>query len=140
MSSHALRDKDYDLVSTIYHAAYGEDLCRQYMEDAEKRATTMLLNFSKSLRKGTEPTNGQKRQRNAEETTVISNTPLPFMEGEILNKNRIYIPIFGLSIILHKLLLTKQQHRYITQPHHLRGITAHQKLTDTGVAISPHYQ
>lgn len=61
MSSHALRDKDYDLVSTIYHAAYGEDLCRQYMEDAEKRATTMLLNFSKSLRKGTEPTNGQKR-------------------------------------------------------------------------------
>jgi len=36
ISNHALRDKDYDLVSTIYQAAQRENICRQYMEDAEK--------------------------------------------------------------------------------------------------------
>ncbi len=50
MSNHALRDKDYDLVSTIYHAAQGEDLCRQYMEDAEKQGDKDAAQFFQEVR------------------------------------------------------------------------------------------
>ena len=49
MSNHALRDKDYDLVSTIYHAAQGEYICRQYMEDAEKQGDNDAAQFFKEV-------------------------------------------------------------------------------------------
>ncbi|MTI62636.1 hypothetical protein [Methylophaga sp.] len=49
MSNHALRDKDYDLVSTIYHAAQGEDICCQYMEDAEKQGDNDAAQFFKEV-------------------------------------------------------------------------------------------
>lgn len=45
MSNNALRDKDYDLISTIYHAAQGEDICRQYMEDAKKEGDNDAAQF-----------------------------------------------------------------------------------------------
>lgn len=34
MPNSPLRDKDYDLISVVYHASQGLDTCRRYAEDA----------------------------------------------------------------------------------------------------------
>lgn len=31
-----LKDKDYDLISVVYHASQGAETCRQYASDAKK--------------------------------------------------------------------------------------------------------
>ncbi|WP_303907278.1 hypothetical protein [Thiohalomonas denitrificans] len=31
-----MRDEHYDIVSTLYHALQGADICKQYIADAEK--------------------------------------------------------------------------------------------------------
>ena len=36
MASAILKDKDYDLISVIYHASQGSETVRQYAADAEK--------------------------------------------------------------------------------------------------------
>jgi hypothetical protein len=35
MADTPLKDKDYDLISVVYHAAQGAEICRQYAADAE---------------------------------------------------------------------------------------------------------
>ncbi|MDX1574087.1 MAG: hypothetical protein R3341_08675 [Methylophaga sp.] len=36
MATSSIKDKDYDLISAIYHAAQSDYSCKQYMEDAKK--------------------------------------------------------------------------------------------------------
>ncbi|MEZ4601338.1 MAG: hypothetical protein R2940_16235 [Syntrophotaleaceae bacterium] len=40
-----LKDKDYDLVSTIYHASQGYENCRKYAEDAQKEGDSEAAQF-----------------------------------------------------------------------------------------------
>ncbi|HVL57263.1 MAG TPA: hypothetical protein VM491_12210 [Burkholderiaceae bacterium] len=36
MANTQMKDKDYDLISVVYHAAQGADTVKQYSEDARK--------------------------------------------------------------------------------------------------------
>lgn len=35
MAHELLKDKDYDLISVVYHASQGAELCRRYAADAD---------------------------------------------------------------------------------------------------------
>ena len=39
------KDKNYDLVSVLYHALSGADSCRTYLEDAKKAGDVELADF-----------------------------------------------------------------------------------------------
>jgi len=38
-------DKDYDIVSTLYHALQGADICDKYIADAEKTGDQEAVGF-----------------------------------------------------------------------------------------------
>lgn len=50
MANQALKDKDYDLISVVYNAARGAEICRQYMEDAQKEGDNDAAQFFKEVR------------------------------------------------------------------------------------------
>ena len=50
MANEAIKDKDYDLVSVIYNAARGAEICRQYMEDAQKDGDNDAAQYFKDVR------------------------------------------------------------------------------------------
>jgi hypothetical protein len=45
MVDEPLKDKDYDLISVVYHASQGVDTCRQYFSDAERAADKAAAQF-----------------------------------------------------------------------------------------------
>lgn len=44
-----LKDKDYDLVSVLYHASQGAEICRQYAADAEQEGDSEAAQFFKEV-------------------------------------------------------------------------------------------
>lgn len=50
MANQSLKDKDYDLISVIYHAAQGAELCRQYAEDAQEEGDQEAAQFFNQVR------------------------------------------------------------------------------------------
>ncbi|MCB2427982.1 hypothetical protein [Methylophaga pinxianii] len=44
-----MKDKNYDLISVVYHAAQGSELCRQYIEDAQNEGADDLAQFFKEV-------------------------------------------------------------------------------------------
>lgn len=44
-----MKDKNYDLISVVYHAAQGSELCRQYIEDAKNEGADDLADFFKEV-------------------------------------------------------------------------------------------
>lgn len=44
-----MKDKNYDLISVVYHAAQGSELCRQYIEDAQNEGADDLAEFFKEV-------------------------------------------------------------------------------------------
>lgn len=44
-----MKDKNYDLISVVYHAAQGSELCRQYIEDAKNEGADDLAQFFKEV-------------------------------------------------------------------------------------------
>jgi hypothetical protein len=50
MPSEPLKDKDYDLVSVVYHACQGLETCRQYAADAESEGDTAAVQFFQEAR------------------------------------------------------------------------------------------
>lgn len=49
MTDNIVKDKDYDLVSTLYHAAQGLQNTKQYAADAEKEGDTEAAEFFKEV-------------------------------------------------------------------------------------------
>lgn len=49
MADNPVKDKDYDLVSTLYHAAHGLQATKQYAADAEKDGDTEAAEFFKEV-------------------------------------------------------------------------------------------
>lgn len=49
MTDKSVKDKDYDLVSTLYHAAQGLYNTRQYAADAEKEGDTEAAEFFREV-------------------------------------------------------------------------------------------
>lgn len=49
MADHPTKDKNYDLVSTLYHAAHGLHQTKQYAADAEKENDDEALKFFKEV-------------------------------------------------------------------------------------------
>jgi hypothetical protein len=46
MTSHTgAKDKDYDLISVLYHSLKGADLCHTYAEDAKRDGDNELAGF-----------------------------------------------------------------------------------------------
>lgn len=43
--SSPLKDKDFDMVSTLYHASKGVSLCSEYARDAEKNSDQKAKEF-----------------------------------------------------------------------------------------------
>lgn len=50
MANPNLKDKDYDLISVIYHAAQGAEICGQYASDAEKEGDQDAAQFFNQVR------------------------------------------------------------------------------------------
>ncbi len=50
MANPPIKDKDYDLISTIYHAAQSDYSCQQYMEDAQKSGDNDAAQFFQEVR------------------------------------------------------------------------------------------
>ncbi len=40
-----MKDKDYDIISTLYHALKGIDITEQYIKDAEKEGDKAVVDF-----------------------------------------------------------------------------------------------
>lgn len=51
MADSPLKDKDYDLVSTVYHAAQGAQISRQFAADAREAGDEEAAAFLESARK-----------------------------------------------------------------------------------------
>ncbi|QBQ54077.1 hypothetical protein [Nitrosococcus wardiae] len=49
MANVPFKDKDYDLVSTIYHASQGASICNQYATDADKEGDSEAAQFFKEV-------------------------------------------------------------------------------------------
>jgi hypothetical protein len=49
MENNLLKDKDYDLISVIYHASQGAEICKQYSADAEKAGDNETAQFFKEV-------------------------------------------------------------------------------------------
>lgn len=45
MANQSIKDKEYDLISIIYHAAQGDEICGQYMEDAQNEGDNDAAQF-----------------------------------------------------------------------------------------------
>ena len=50
MRKEPLQNKDYDLISVIYHASQGYETCNQYCKDAEKEGDKDALQFFNEVR------------------------------------------------------------------------------------------
>ena len=50
MQREPLHNKDYDLISVIYHASQGFETCQQYLEDAEKEGDRDAAQFFSEVR------------------------------------------------------------------------------------------
>lgn len=50
MADAPLKDKDYDLVSTVYHASQGAQISRQYARDARETGDEEAAAFFESVR------------------------------------------------------------------------------------------
>jgi hypothetical protein len=50
MPSEPLKDKDYDLVSVVYHASQGFETCGQYAADAKSDGDTAAVQFFQEAR------------------------------------------------------------------------------------------
>ncbi|MBL1458304.1 hypothetical protein [Methylophaga sp.] len=44
-----IKDKNYDLISVVYHAAQGSEICRQYIEDAQNEGDETLAQFFREV-------------------------------------------------------------------------------------------
>ncbi|MBE0597545.1 MAG: hypothetical protein IH614_09770 [Desulfuromonadales bacterium] len=51
MQKEPLGNKDYDLISVIYHASQGYETCVKYAEDAEKEGDRDAAQFFQEVRK-----------------------------------------------------------------------------------------
>jgi hypothetical protein len=40
-----MKDEHYDIVSTLYHALQGADVCNKYIEDAQKEGDKEIVAF-----------------------------------------------------------------------------------------------
>lgn len=49
MADHPIKDKNYDLISTLYHAAEGLHHTKQYVADAEKDGDNEAAEFFKQV-------------------------------------------------------------------------------------------
>jgi hypothetical protein len=49
MTHSPLKDKDYDLISTVYHASQGLDTCRRYAEDANSNGDSEAADYFKEV-------------------------------------------------------------------------------------------
>jgi dienelactone hydrolase len=49
-SNAPLEDKDYDLISVVYHASQRSDTCRQYASDAKKAGDQDAADFFDEVR------------------------------------------------------------------------------------------
>jgi hypothetical protein len=49
MTTELLKDKDYDLISVLYHAAQGVDLCQCYVADADKAGDREAAQFFREV-------------------------------------------------------------------------------------------
>jgi hypothetical protein len=51
MTSHTgAKDKDYDVISLLYHSLKGADLCHTYAEDAKREGDNELAGFFEEAR------------------------------------------------------------------------------------------
>ena len=50
MADKPLKDKDYDLISVVYHAAQGAEICRQYASDAESEGDRDAAQYFQDVR------------------------------------------------------------------------------------------
>jgi hypothetical protein len=50
MTDAPLKDKDYDLISVVYHASQGVETCRQYASDANKEGDQDAATFFEEIR------------------------------------------------------------------------------------------
>ncbi len=49
MRKEPLQNKDYDLISVIYHASQGYETCEHYAEDAEKEGDRDVAQFFREV-------------------------------------------------------------------------------------------
>lgn len=49
MPNTPLRDKDYDLISVVYHASQGLDTCRRYADDANAARDQEVAEYFKEV-------------------------------------------------------------------------------------------
>lgn len=47
MSEYPLKDKEYDLISLLYHTSQGVEVCKQYAKDAEAAGDTQAAHLFK---------------------------------------------------------------------------------------------
>jgi hypothetical protein len=50
MTDAPLKDKDYDLISVVYHASQGVETCRQYALDAKSEGDQDAATFFEEVR------------------------------------------------------------------------------------------
>ena len=50
MQKEPLQNKDYDLISVIYHASQGYETCNQYCQDAEREGDSDAATFFNEVR------------------------------------------------------------------------------------------
>jgi hypothetical protein len=49
MEKQPLQNKDYDLISVIYHASQGYETCEKYCQDAEQEGDNEAVQFFKEV-------------------------------------------------------------------------------------------
>jgi hypothetical protein len=49
-----LQNKDYDLISVIYHASQGYETCEKYCQDAEQEGDSEAVSFFKEVQQQNE--------------------------------------------------------------------------------------
>lgn len=46
-----VKDKNYDMISSIYHLAQGSEMCKQYARDAQNEGDSEAADFFNSLQR-----------------------------------------------------------------------------------------
>lgn len=54
MATAPLKDKDYDLISVLYHASQGLETCRKYSADAKSEGDTVAAEYFEEVHRSYE--------------------------------------------------------------------------------------